>query len=78
MLALKYILMLAGLALFGSAAALMAYDVYLAAQLHVLLRQQVRRTASVGVARIPPCAPAASAESAKSAEGAGASSRRAA
>jgi hypothetical protein len=69
MLALKYVLMLAGLALFGSATALMAYDVYLAAQLHVLLRQQVRRTASVGVARIPPRAPAASV---------GAKSRRAA
>jgi hypothetical protein len=78
MLALKYILMLAGLALFGSAAALMAYDVYLAAQLHVLLRQQVRRTASVGVARIPSRAPAVNAESAKIAEGAGASTRRAA
>ena len=37
MLLLKYLLMIAGLALFGSAAALVAYDVYLAAQLRRLL-----------------------------------------
>jgi len=37
MLLLKYLLMIAGFAMFGSAAALVAYDVYLAAQLRRLL-----------------------------------------
>jgi hypothetical protein len=37
MLLLKYLLVIAGFAMFGSAAALVAYDVYLAAQLRRLL-----------------------------------------
>ena len=37
MLLLKYLLMIAGFAMFGSVAALVAYDVYLAAQLRRLL-----------------------------------------
>jgi hypothetical protein len=45
MLALKYLLMTLGIALFGSAAALTAYDIYLSAQLQHLLRRKeaVRR-----------------------------------
>lgn len=38
MLALKYILMILGVALYGSAGALVAYDVFLATQLRRLLR----------------------------------------
>lgn len=78
MLALKYLLMVAGLVLFGSAAALMAYDVYLAARLRILLRQKVRRMASVGVARMPLNAPAPEGKRERFAERAGASPRRAA
>src|SRR6266705_1394420 len=37
MLALKYLLMVLGVALFGSAGALVAYDSYLSEQLHRLL-----------------------------------------
>ncbi|HKV26350.1 MAG TPA: hypothetical protein VJN93_17265 [Candidatus Acidoferrum sp.] len=37
MLALKYLLMIAGLALFGSTGALVVYDVYLAEQLRRIL-----------------------------------------
>ncbi|HME13075.1 MAG TPA: hypothetical protein VKF79_09460 [Candidatus Acidoferrum sp.] len=39
MLALKLVLMLAGVALFGSAAALVGYDIFLSAQLQKLLRR---------------------------------------
>jgi len=39
MLALKYLLMMVGLALFGSAGALVAYDIFLAEQLRRLLRR---------------------------------------
>lgn len=61
MRALKYFLMIAGVALFGSATALLAYDIYLAEQLRHLLRQQIRRTPSAGVTRIAPRAPLESA-----------------
>ena len=37
MLLLKYLLMIAGVGLFGSAAAFVTYDIYLAAQLRQLL-----------------------------------------
>ncbi|MBZ5703664.1 MAG: hypothetical protein LAN84_17675 [Acidobacteriia bacterium] len=58
MLLLKYLLMIAGFALFGSAAALVAYDVYLAAQLrHLLAGEGSGRVAGEAVA-----APAAQAE----------------
>jgi hypothetical protein len=40
MLALKYVLMIVGLGLFGSAGALAAYDVYIAEQLRGLLTQR--------------------------------------
>lgn len=40
MLALKYTLMIAGLALFGSTGALVAYDVYLAEQLRRVLNRK--------------------------------------
>jgi regulator of protease activity HflC (stomatin/prohibitin superfamily) len=39
MLVLKYLLMLAGVGLFGSAAALVVYDIYISAQLRRLLRR---------------------------------------
>jgi hypothetical protein len=39
MLALKLVVMLAGLAMFGSAAALVGYDIFLSAQLQKLLRR---------------------------------------
>ena len=39
MLALKLTMMLAGVALFGSAAALVGYDIFLSAQLQKLLRR---------------------------------------
>jgi len=39
MLALKLVLMLAGVALFGSGAALVGYDIFLSAQLQKLLRR---------------------------------------
>ena len=39
MLALKYLLMFLGAALFGSAGALVAYDIFLSAQLRRLLRR---------------------------------------
>ena len=46
MFALKYALMLAGLVLFGSTGALMAYDVYLSAQLRRLLEGSSARKAT--------------------------------
>lgn len=39
MLALKLVVILAGVALFGSAAALVGYDIFLSAQLQKLLRR---------------------------------------
>ena len=39
MLALKYLLMILGAGLFGSAGALVAYDIFLSAQLRRLLRR---------------------------------------
>lgn len=39
MLALKYLLMILGISLFGSATALVAYDIFLSAQLRRLLRR---------------------------------------
>jgi hypothetical protein len=45
MLMLKYLVMIVGFALFGSAAALVGYDIFLSAQLRKLLRrnEQVER-----------------------------------
>jgi hypothetical protein len=39
MVALKYLIMIVGLGLFGSAAALVGYDIFLAEQLRKLLRR---------------------------------------
>ena len=39
MVVLRYVLMILGLGLFGCASALAAYDIYLATQLHRLLRR---------------------------------------
>jgi hypothetical protein len=46
MLAMKYLLMILGTVLFGSAAGLVAYDIFLSAQLRRLLRPRHRRHAS--------------------------------
>jgi hypothetical protein len=43
---LKYLLMLLGVGLFGSASALVAYDIILAEQLRQLLQRQARAHAS--------------------------------
>lgn len=40
MLALKYLVMFLGVGLFGSAAALVGYDIFLSAQLRRLLRRR--------------------------------------
>ena len=40
MIALKWLLVIAGIGLFGSAGALVVYDVYLSSQLRRLLRRQ--------------------------------------
>ena len=40
MLMLKYLVMIVGFALFGSAAALVGYDIFLSAQLRKLLRRK--------------------------------------
>jgi hypothetical protein len=42
MLVLKYLLMILGAGLFGSAAALVTYDIYLSAQLRRLLGRRAR------------------------------------
>ena len=43
MVALRYVLMMVGIGLFGSAAALAAYDIFLATQLCRLLHRKARR-----------------------------------
>lgn len=43
---LKYLLMLLGVGLFGSAGALVAYDIFLAEQLRQLLQRQAKAHAS--------------------------------
>ena len=43
MVALRYVLMILGLGLFGSASALAAYDIFLAAQLRRLLHRNAPR-----------------------------------
>ena len=42
MVALKYLILITGFALFGSAAALVGYDIYLSEQLRRLLRRHAR------------------------------------
>ena len=43
MVALRYLLMIMGIALFGSASALAAYDIFLATELRRLLHRDSRR-----------------------------------
>jgi hypothetical protein len=51
-MAFRYLLIISGLVLFGSTGALVAYDVYLSAQLRRLLScSSVKRTAVIGAAR---------------------------
>jgi regulator of protease activity HflC (stomatin/prohibitin superfamily) len=58
MLALKYFLMLIGLGLFGSAAALVVYDIYVAQQLRRLTRRQAGGEGGLEIAEPPrPLAP---------------------
>jgi len=52
MLALKYLLMLLGLGLFGSAGVLVAYDVYVAARLRWLLEQSSSELGTTGVKQL--------------------------
>ena len=54
MVVLKYLLSILGIGLFGSAAALAVYDIYLATQLQRMLRRQaaVRRATRTLVYRI--------------------------
>ncbi len=49
MLALKYLLMILGIGVFGSASALVAYDILLAAQLRRLLRGNITDESGVDV-----------------------------
>ena len=49
MLALRYLLMIFGVGLYGSAVALVAYDIYLATQLRRLLRGSAARDSSAEV-----------------------------
>jgi len=49
MLALRYLLMILGVGLYGSAGALVAYDIYLATQLRRLLRGSAARDPSAEV-----------------------------
>jgi regulator of protease activity HflC (stomatin/prohibitin superfamily) len=48
MLVLKYLLILAGVGLFGSAAALVTYDIYISSQLRRLLRRDAANESSAG------------------------------
>jgi regulator of protease activity HflC (stomatin/prohibitin superfamily) len=48
MLVLKYLLMLAGVGLFGSAAALVLYDIYISSQLRRLLRREAAGAGTTG------------------------------
>src|SRR2546429_3606500 len=60
MLALKYLLMILGAGLFGSAGALVAYDIFLSAQLQKLLRRNTTEEtgAEVGALSYRPFRPA--------------------
>src|SRR5579863_6800678 len=64
MLVLKYLLILAGVGLFGSAAALIAYDIYISSQLRRLLRRNA--TAGDGSATDAGASPSPSVEIAAS------------
>jgi regulator of protease activity HflC (stomatin/prohibitin superfamily) len=57
MLALKFLLMLTGIALFGSAAAIVAYDVYVAARLRSLLQPSGAQGGAEGITPAQPRRP---------------------
>ena len=57
MVALKWLLVIAGLGLFGSAGALVAYDVYVASQLRRLLKRKSEEEGGVGTTTFLPARP---------------------
>ena len=57
MVALKWLLVIVGIGLFGSASALVVYDVYVSSQLRRLLRRQSEAEVAVGTAALLPARP---------------------
>jgi regulator of protease activity HflC (stomatin/prohibitin superfamily) len=57
MVALKWLLVIVGIGLFGSASALVVYDVYVSSQLRRLLRRQSEAEGGVGTAALLPARP---------------------
>src|SRR5262249_18028631 len=57
MVALKWLLVILGLGLFGSAGALLAYDVYVASQLRRLLKRKSEEEGGVGATTFLPARP---------------------
>jgi len=57
MVALKWLLVIVGIGLFGSAGALVVYDVYVSSQLRRLLRRQSEAEGGVGTAALLPARP---------------------
>ena len=57
MVALKWLLVIVGIGLFGSASALVVYDVYMSSQLRRLLRRQSEAEGGVGTAALLPARP---------------------
>lgn len=53
MLALRYLLMILGVGLFGSASALVVYDIFLSTQLRRLLRRSATDETGAEVAPLP-------------------------
>lgn len=53
MLALKYLLMILGLGLFGSAGALVVYDIYISEQLRRLLARRKTDESGTGIGKAP-------------------------
>src|SRR6266436_4646331 len=53
MLALKYLLVILGIGLFGSSGALVVYDVYLSSQLRLLLRRRRDKTPADAAGKLP-------------------------
>src|SRR5215471_7997441 len=57
MVALKWLLVILGIGLFGSAGALVVYDVYVASQLRRLLRRQSEAEGGLGATALLPARP---------------------
>src|SRR5262245_39440525 len=57
MVALKWLLVILGLGLFGSAGALVVYDIYVASQLRRLLKRDSEREGGVGATTFLPARP---------------------